>query len=92
MKSIITILVLLIIVIVGGLVFINSGLFDVAATRPETKIVKWMLQTTKEKSVRSRSKDITAPNLDDESLLELGFSNYDQMCVGCTGHIFLCDR
>jgi len=85
MKSIITILVLLIILIVGGLVFINSGLLDVAATKPETEIVKWVLQTTKEKSVRSRARDITVPNLDDESFLELGFSNYDQMCVGCHG-------
>jgi len=85
MKSIIIILVLLIILIVGGLVFINSVLFDVAATKPETDIVKWVLQTTKEKSVRSRAREITVPNLDDESFLELGFSNFDQMCVGCHG-------
>ncbi|MGB2691670.1 MAG: cytochrome c [Thermodesulfobacteriota bacterium] len=85
MKIIIILLVLGIVLVLCGLVFINSGLFDVAATKPEAEIVKWVLQTTKEKSVRSRAKDITVPNLNDESFLEIGFSNYDQMCVGCHG-------
>ncbi len=85
MKIIIILLVLGIVLVLCGLVFINSGLFDVAATKPEAEIVKWVLQTTKEKSVRSRAKDITVPNLDDESFLEIGFNNYDQMCVGCHG-------
>ena len=85
MKIIITLLVLVIVLILGGLVFINSGVYDVAATKPDTEIVKWVLETTKEKSVRSRSKDITVPNLDSESLIETGFHHYDQMCVGCHG-------
>lgn len=69
----------------GGLAFINSGLFDVAATKPDAGVVKWVLETTREKSIRSRSKDITVPSLDDESLVETGLRNYDQMCVGCHG-------
>ena len=85
MKIIITFLVFVIVLIVGGLIFINSGLYDVAATKPETEIVKWVLETTKEKSVRSRSKDITVPNLEEESLTVMGFHHYDQMCVGCHG-------
>lgn len=71
--------------ILGGLVFINSGVFDVAATKPESGMVKWLLETTKEKSVSSRAKNLTAPNLDDETLLKSGFHHYDQMCVGCHG-------
>jgi len=85
MKIIIILLVIGIVLVLCGLAFINSGLFDVAATKPEIEIVKWVLQTTKEKSVRSHSKDITVPNLDDETFLEIGFNNYDQMCVGCHG-------
>ena len=85
MKIIITLLVFVIVLIVGGLIFINSGLYDVAATKPETEIVKWVLETTKEKSVRSRSKDITVPNLEEESITVMGFHHYDQMCVGCHG-------
>ena len=85
MKIIITLLVFVIVLIVGGLIFINSGLYDVAATKPETEIVKWVLETTKEKSVRSRSKNITVPNLEEESLTVMGFHHYDQMCVGCHG-------
>ena len=85
MKIIITLIVVVIIIILGGLAFINSGLFDVAATKPDTGIAKWVLETTKEKSVRSHSKDITVPNLDSESLIETGFHHYDQMCVGCHG-------
>lgn len=85
MKTVIAILALVIIIILGGLVFINSGLYDVAATKPETGIVKWVLETTKENSVSSRSKNIPVPNLDDESLTMTGFHHYDQMCVGCHG-------
>lgn len=85
MKIIIALLVLVIVIILVGLAFINSGLYDVAATKPDSEIVKWVLQTTKVNSVRSRSKDITVPNLDDESLVELGFHHYDQMCLGCHG-------
>jgi len=69
----------------GALAFINSGLYDVAAIKHDAKIVKWVLQTTKDKSARSRSKNITAPSLDDESLIRTGFHHYDQMCVGCHG-------
>lgn len=85
MKIVITLLVLGIVLVLCGLVFINSGLFDVAATKPETEIVKWVLETTKEKSVRSRAKGLTVPKLDNESFIKVGFNNYDQMCVGCHG-------
>jgi mono/diheme cytochrome c family protein len=85
MKILIILLVLGIVLVLGGLVFINSGLFDVAATKPDTGIAKWVLETIKEKSVRSRSKDIIVPNLDNESFIDIGFHNYDQMCVGCHG-------
>jgi mono/diheme cytochrome c family protein len=85
MKIVITLLVLGIVLVLGGLVFINSGLYNVAATKPDMEIVKWVLETTKEKSVRSRAKDITVPNLNDESLAMTGFHHYDQMCVGCHG-------
>ena len=85
MKIVIILLVLGIVFVLGGLVFINSGLYNVAATKPDMEIVKWVLETTKEKSVRSRAKDITVPNLDDESLTMTGFHHYDQMCVGCHG-------
>lgn len=85
MKIIIALFILIMIFILGGLVFINSGVFDVAATKPESRMVKWVLETTKEKSVSSRAKNLTAPNLDDETLLKTGFHHYDQMCVGCHG-------
>ena len=56
MKIIIILLVLGIVLVLGGSVFINSGLYNVAATKPDTEIVKWVLGTTKEKSGRSRSR------------------------------------
>lgn len=85
MKIFITALGVIILIILGGFVFINSGVFDVAATKPESGLVKWVLETTKEKSVRSRAKNLTVPNLDDESLIRTGFHHYDQMCVSCHG-------
>lgn len=82
LKFLVVFLVLIIILFSG---FMYSGVYNVAATKTESKPIKWLLNTTKENSVRFHSKGITVPNLDDESLFETGFHHFDQMCVSCHG-------
>lgn len=68
-----------------GLVIMYSGVYDVAATSSERPLVRWILNTTMERSVRARVDDIAVPSLDDSSLVGLGFDYYKAMCVSCHG-------
>ncbi|MBE0538443.1 MAG: c-type cytochrome [Ignavibacterium sp.] len=79
--AVITILTLLVIF----LLFIYSGWYNVSANEQENGIMKWVLNTTKDRSIESRSKDITVPDLNDLSMLKEGFEHYNEMCVSCHG-------
>jgi mono/diheme cytochrome c family protein len=70
----------------GGTVgFAYSGLFDVSASATEPGVVRWLLQTTRESSVRRRAADIAAPDLSDETLVAAGGRAFGEMCAGCHG-------
>jgi len=77
----ITVLTLLVIF----LLFIYSGWYNVSANEQENGIMKWVLNTTKDRSIEFRSKDITVPDLNDSSMLKEGFEHYNEMCVSCHG-------
>jgi mono/diheme cytochrome c family protein len=79
--AVITVLTLLVIF----LLFIYSGWYNVSANEQENGIMKWVLNTTKDRSIEFRSKDITVPDLNDSSMLKEGFEHYNDMCVSCHG-------
>lgn len=62
-----------------------SGIPDVAATTPEGRLMSWFMNTTKDHSIRSRAQNITAPALNDSTLIAAGFAHYNEMCVTCHG-------
>jgi len=66
-----------------GLIFIYTGWFNVSAMNQDTGITKWVLNNIRENSIDSRVKDIKVPNLEDSSLIKIGFSHYKEMCQGC---------
>lgn len=77
--------VVIVIVILGGLVFIYSGVYNIAATQPHTRPVYWVLEKAMEQSVRRRARDIKAPPLDNPALVEQGFRHYVHLCETCHG-------
>jgi mono/diheme cytochrome c family protein len=85
MKVIWTIFIFIIIVIVGFFIFIYMGKYDVAATKPHTKLTEFILNTATEQSIRSHADGVTVPSLDDQSMVKTGFNHYKEMCVGCHG-------
>lgn len=85
MKVIWTIFIFIIVVIVGFFIFIYTGKYDVAATKPHTKLTEFILNTATEQSIRSHAVGITVPSLDDKSMISTGFDHYKEMCVGCHG-------
>ncbi len=89
MKSIIvTIVSLIILIVLGSLLFIYSGSYDVSATSKDPGFLNWILKTTREHSIDSRYKNITPPDnsvLINPKTLRAGFDHYNEMCIVCHG-------
>lgn len=69
---------------VFGLVFIYSGLYNVAADDENWSVTNWVLETTREQSVEARLDEVEEPpTLDDRELLATGAEHYDAMCAQC---------
>jgi hypothetical protein len=43
---------LMALIVIGGLAFIYSGLFDVAASEPHWRITHWILETARTRSIK----------------------------------------
>ncbi len=86
MKKFIGALVVICIVVVLGLVvFVYSGVYNIAATSHHTAPVYWMVNTMTDRSIESHAQGITAPNLEGDDTLRLGLEHYNEMCVTCHG-------
>ena len=64
-------------------VFMFSGFYNLSATIPHMKITESAIYMMKERSIRTNSKNIQVPNLENQNLLLSGFKGYDEMCVTC---------
>jgi len=51
----------------------------------DSGIIKWVLNTTSNNSIESRSNDISVPDLNDPVMIGEGFEHYNEMCVSCHG-------
>lgn len=85
MKILLSVLMTLAIQFVLLLIFVYSGWYNVSAMNEESGMMKWVLTTTQNNSIESRSKDISVPDLNDSSLIAEGFEHYNEMCVSCHG-------
>jgi mono/diheme cytochrome c family protein len=65
-----------------GLIVVFSGLYNVAASRPHSKLAYWLLGATMERSVEHHAGGVRPPG--QASVVE-GASHFAQMCVLCHG-------
>ena len=77
--------ILICFIILGAVIFIYSGTYNIAATVPHSEITTWVFNTVKMSSVRKHSEGIKEPSLESETLVREGFEHYENMCVGCHG-------
>jgi len=78
--------VLMALIVIGGLAFIYSGLFDVAASEPHWSITRWVLETTRTRSIKAHSAEIEVPSgLDDPARLLIGVDHFAAHCAVCHG-------
>ena len=76
----------IVLLIVGYLIFIYSGLYNISAMVHHGKLTLWMMNTVRENSIKQNADDdIKMPDLSDSSLISMGFDHYREMCVGCHG-------
>lgn len=83
MKTLTTIVILIVVAALGLGAFVWSGLYDIGADAHHTKPVYALMQTLRERSIAHHAKDITVPNLDDSQLVLKGAGQYAAMCTGC---------
>jgi mono/diheme cytochrome c family protein len=85
MKTIVTLLVLAAVVFLGGYLYINSGLYDVAATSGSRGFVDQIAHRMSDNSVAHHAAGIKPPPLGDPAQLKAGADHYQEMCVTCHG-------
>ena len=74
------------ILIVGYLIFIYSGMYNISAMVPHDKLTLWMMNTVRDNSiVHNADNNIKVPHLSESSLVKMGYVHYREMCVGCHG-------
>jgi mono/diheme cytochrome c family protein len=83
MKTLATIVILIVVAILGVGAFVWSGLYNIGADAHHTKPVYALMQTLREHSIAHHAKDIAVPNLDDPQLILKGAGQYAAMCTGC---------
>jgi mono/diheme cytochrome c family protein len=85
MKILLTVVATLAILAALFVAFVYSGVYDVAATAPDSGLVAWALETTAHASVERRAEEVEVPPLDRPEQLAEGLVHYHEMCVTCHG-------
>lgn len=86
MKTIVpTVVAVLLLLGIGAVAFIYSGIYDVGASSPHGSISSWILETTMHASVERRADQVEVPALDGRSLALAGVNDFEAMCVQCHG-------
>ncbi|HEY9167628.1 MAG TPA: cytochrome c [Candidatus Kryptonia bacterium] len=85
MRTIVVVISVLAVEFVLLLILIYSGIYNVGATSPDPRPLRWVFSRTSDNSVEHYSKGIAVPALTDSSMIKEGFGHYDEMCVGCHG-------
>jgi mono/diheme cytochrome c family protein len=85
MRIFLTVIITLVVLIVIGLAFMYSGIYNVAAINPPGALETWFFSTISDNSVEHHSNSIKVPQLDDAATVDSGFVQFNRRCVGCHG-------
>jgi cytochrome c len=83
-KIIFTIFITLSVIALAFIIYIESGSYDISQLTPHNNFTKWVIRTTKHKSIEKCLENIVEPtNLGDSSVIIEGFRHYRSMCSMC---------
>lgn len=73
-----------VIALVGGGLFLYSGIYPMGADVPHNRLTYWLLETFRERSIKRSASDIAVPaDLNTSARLLAGGADYNDMCAGC---------
>ncbi len=79
MKTILAVVVVL--VALGAAAY--SGVYNIAADEPHWTLTESALAFVRQRSIETRSRDLSVPDLADEKRIVAGAGQYAEMCEGC---------
>ena len=86
MKYAIRTIIVIVIIIAVSFIYIESGTYNISAMVPHNSLTLMLINAVKDNSIEHHSKDIKVPNnLNDSSLVGIGFIHYRAMCQTCHG-------
>ena len=71
--------------VVGFLVVVYSGVYDVAATKPHLGVTYWALSTIMDRSIHHHAAGIPVSKTYESPDLAEGYEHFSEMCVACHG-------
>ncbi|NIP41320.1 MAG: cytochrome c [candidate division Zixibacteria bacterium] len=87
MKILIVIIIILALAMGLFIIFINSGIYNIAATSEHNSLTLKIINTTVDNSIKRHAEGIEVPDLTDSNMIARGFEHFDEMCVICHGAI-----
>ncbi len=86
MKYAIRTIIVIVVIIAVSFIYIESGTYNISAMVPHNSLTLMLINAVKDNSIEHHSKDIKVPNnLNDTSLVRIGFIHYREMCQTCHG-------
>jgi mono/diheme cytochrome c family protein len=82
-RVVITLVILVAIGAVGAGVFVYSGIYNIGADDPHSRVVFSLLQTLRDRSIAVRARSIQVPDLQDPATILKGAGQYAAMCTQC---------
>lgn len=84
MNTLKIVLATLLVLVLGGGVFIWSGIYNPGADSPHWKLTYALMEATRERAIEHHSAEIKVPaNLQDSELILKGAGQYAAMCTSC---------
>jgi mono/diheme cytochrome c family protein len=71
--------------VLAAVAYIESGIYNVAASKPHTRFTFWVTHETMVRSVRRHAASITPPRKFSAQEVAAGFCAYESHCVACHG-------
>lgn len=72
------------VLVIAVLLFVYSGLYNIGADHPHNPAVRWLLETTRTRSITARVDEVVVPaGIGSAERVRRGASAYAEMCQAC---------
>jgi mono/diheme cytochrome c family protein len=73
----------LLVLAIGSVIFIGSGVYNIGADDHHTRIVLAIIEQLRNRSIAVRAREIEVPNLTNPKNIAAGAQRYRALCIGC---------